>query len=602
MKPYTRSIFDLFDGKRRYVIPLFQRQYVWNREKQWELLWEDISRVSELRQGGNSLPPHFLGALVLNQIRTYGNQVPAHLIIDGQQRLMTFQIVLAALRDVAKDAEASDFADEVQRYLENTGIMADPAEECFKVWPSKFDQKAFRSIILPDRMLEGEASKNEDSLILRAFEYFYEAMKDFVKQGQPKLRVETLYQALRHDLEVVSIELDEDDDPQMIFETLNARGEPLLPSDLLRNNLFWRARDKNEDKDVLYEKYWVRFDQKFWKQEERIGRLKKPRIDLFMQDFIQCQEGNEINIGRLYYEYKLWIKERNPFSTVESELRALNDCADRFQQIIQAKPGESSYGEFFWRLNQIDVGTIYPLLLHILSHPKSEEDEISGIFVDLESYLFRRLICGLTPKNYNRIFLQLIRDLIKDGFSRRTLQAKLLQMGGEASRWPDDLEFTEAWLRHSVYLDVKPAQRMVVILKAIEETLGQAKSEKMQIVSPLSIEHIMPQSWHKTWPLSDGTYTKDRLSRTLEGIRNTEADERDSIVHTIGNLTLLTQPLNSAISNGMWDKKRPEICGQSRLALNSYFQERPEWNVQEIEERGKMLLDRALKIWPFPKK
>ena len=147
MKAYARSIFHLFDGKRRYIVPLFQRQYVWNREKQWEPLWEDISRVAERRWENQTGPPHFLGAMVLDQIRTYGNQVPAHLIIDGQQRLTTFQIIMAALRQVAGSVDASDFADEVQRYLENTGIMENRDEERFKMWPSRVDQEAFKLIV-----------------------------------------------------------------------------------------------------------------------------------------------------------------------------------------------------------------------------------------------------------------------------------------------------------------------------------------------------------------------------------------------------------------------------------------------------------------------
>jgi len=258
------------------------------------------------------------------------------------------------------------------------------------------------------------------------------------------------------------------------------------------------------------------------------------------------------------------------------------------------------YGLFFWRLKQIDVGTIYPLLLHILNHPDQAEQGIAGMLLDLESYLFRRLICGLTPKNYNRIFLQLIRDLIKDGFSRENLQKSLLHMSGNAGMWPDDRIFSEAWGSRNVYLEMKPAQRIVVVLRAIEDALRQEKNERMLIQSPLTIEHIMPQSWEKTWPLSDGTYVKDRFSRIVEGIRNTEADGRDSILHTFGNLTLLTHPLNSAVSNAPWEEKRPEICKHSALALNSYFQESPNWDVEEIRERGRKLPDIAIKIWPYP--
>lgn len=601
MKPYTRSIFDLFDGKRRYIVPLFQRQYVWNRENQWEPLWEDISRVSDRRWEKRPLPPHFLGALVLDQIRTFGNQVPAHLIIDGQQRLITFQLILAALRDIARDVDASDFSDEVHRYLENTGIMENYVEERFKVWPSKVDQEVFKTIIDPTLLNEVNLShKTENTLVSQAYQYFRDAIGDYVNSGEPKRRVENLYQVLRHDLQVVSIELDHDDDPQVIFETLNARGEPLLPSDLLRNFIFWRASKKKEEREMLYEKYWLPFDKKFWKQEERLGRLKRPRIDIFMQHFLQSQEGQEINIGRLYHEYKTWIKERDPFETVEAELKSLTNYAQIFRQLIEANPEAFPYGTFFWRIKQIDVGTIYPLILYILNHPLSGENDVSGMFSDLESYLFRRLICGLTAKNYNRIFLQFIKDLIKDGFSRENLKKSLLHLSGDASKWPDDNTFSEAWMTRSVYLEMKPVQRIIVVLRAIEDILRHEKDEKMLILSPLSIEHIMPQDWNRTWPLSDGSYVGDRFSRILDGVHNQEADERDSLLHTFGNLTLLTQPLNSAISNGRWEEKRQEIAKHSALALNRELQKYENWDAREIRERGKMLLEKAMKIWPYP--
>jgi len=601
MKPYTRSIFDLFDGKRRYIIPMYQRQYVWNQEKQWEPLWEDISRASDRRWENRFWPPHFLGALVLDQIRTFGNQVPAHLIIDGQQRLITFQLILAALRDIARDVDASDFSDEVHRYLENTGIMENRAEERFKVWPSKVDQGMFKAIIDPALLNEMEATcKTENTLVKQAYQYFRGAISDYVNSGEPKRRVENLYHVLKHDLQVVSIELDHDDDPQVIFETLNARGEPLLPSDLLRNFLFWRANKKKEDRETLYEQYWLRFDQKFWKQEQRLGRLKRPRIDIFMQHFLQSQEGQEINIGRLYHEYKTWIKEREPFETVEAELRSLTNYAEIFKQLIEANPQTLPHGIFFWRIKQIDVGTIYPLILYILSHPLRTEHDISGMFLDLESYLFRRLICGLTAKNYNHIFLQFIKDLIRDGFSRENLRNSLLHLSGDASKWPDDNSFSEAWMTRNVYLEMKPVQRAIVVLRAIEDAFRQEKDEEILIQSPLTIEHIMPQGWSGTWPLSDGSYVGDRLSRIVDGVHNEEADDRDSLLHTFGNLTLLTHPLNSAISNGKWEEKRPEIGKHSALALNRDLQKYENWDARQIRERGKMLLEKAMKIWPYP--
>ncbi len=244
MKAQGRSIIHLFDGKRRYLVPLFQRQYVWNQTNQWEPLWEDINRMIERRETNGKGSPHFLGALVLDQARTYGNQVPSHVIIDGQQRMTTFQIVLSALRDIARVLNVIRYADELQRYIINTGIMEIPDEECFKVWPTRVDQGAFKAIMLSD------FSATISSNLLSAYRFFYQTIKKYIDGSQDEdteRKIERLFQVLRDDLEIVSIELEGDDDPQVIFETLNARGEPLLPSDLMRNFIAMTWRDSQTD-------------------------------------------------------------------------------------------------------------------------------------------------------------------------------------------------------------------------------------------------------------------------------------------------------------------------------------------------------------------
>jgi uncharacterized protein with ParB-like and HNH nuclease domain len=597
VKAYARSILHLFDGKRRYLVPLFQRQYVWTRDKQWAPLWDDMARMAERLRVSPDGPPHFMGAIVLDQVRTFGNQVPAHLIIDGQQRLTTFQLVLAAVRDVAQELQAEVYASEIDRYLRNSGIMEKSEEEQFKVWPSHVDQAAFRGVI------DSTApSADGTHRIVLCYRFFLEAVKGFTRSNgradEAKRGVELLYHVLRDALEVVSIELEGDDDPQVIFETLNARGEPLLPSDLLRNFLFWRAERNREDKDRLYAEYWAPLDQKFWKVEERLGRLKRPRIDIFLQHYLESQTAAEVNVARLFHEYKLWIRDQSPFQTIEAELESLAANSNVYRVFIEADPHAVPHGVFLSRVKQLDVGTVYPLLLFILAHPDRDGQDVSGMLLDIESYLFRRFICGLTTKNYNRVFLQLIRDLRSGAFRRETLRTTLKSLTGEAVVWPDDQKLTQAWLSRDAYKQIK-SQRLILILKAIEDRLRTEKAEQVSVLSPLSVEHVMPQEWYGTWPLSDGTLARPWYERLLEKEVNAEADERDRVVHTFGNLTLLTYPLNSSVSNSSWQVKRPEICKQSALALNRYFQDEPMWDVAQIERRGRELLETAIKVWPY---
>ena len=148
MQARSRTIFDVFDSKKRYLVPLFQRQYVWSLEAQWEPLWEDIGSKVFARLDNQEVPPHFLGAIVLDQMRTYGNAVPSHIIIDGQQRLTTFQIFLTSFRNICKKLDDLLHAEELNRYILNTGIMENMQVEQFKVWPTKMDQQHFSDVIL----------------------------------------------------------------------------------------------------------------------------------------------------------------------------------------------------------------------------------------------------------------------------------------------------------------------------------------------------------------------------------------------------------------------------------------------------------------------
>jgi hypothetical protein len=223
MKPYTRSIIELFDGKKRFLIPLYQRQYAWNVGSQIPLLWEDIERIAKrVEEDRMSLVPHFMGAMVVGQIKTYGKQVQAFEIIDGQQRLTTFQIFLAALRDVA-DEEGSKYAVELQKYLLNDGVMEQQEVERFKLWPSLMDSRSFVSIIDPKSVVDDIIPKQSDDGFVKksvkAREYLKDAIRKHVTiEGNfDEHRFESIFEALKDGLAIVSIELEKGDDPQTIF-------------------------------------------------------------------------------------------------------------------------------------------------------------------------------------------------------------------------------------------------------------------------------------------------------------------------------------------------------------------------------------------------
>jgi len=277
MKANAVPLLAIFEKKMRLEVPLFQRQYVWCREKHWEPLWEDISRkFTEYLEGRKNAPVHFLGAMVLDQKQTPTTHVEKRQVIDGQQRLTTLQIFLAALRDLCREQDCEDLAKECEAFTLNKGMMAEPEVDKFKVWPTQLDRGQFADVMGSGSRAElvkkhpltyrKYARKPEPRpRMVEAYLFFREQLSEFflgTKTEKPLAtdvplaqRLEECFQALKNALQVVAIDLEQDDDAQVIFETLNARGEPLLPADLLRNFIFLRAARRGEPQETLYKEF-----------------------------------------------------------------------------------------------------------------------------------------------------------------------------------------------------------------------------------------------------------------------------------------------------------------------------------------------------------
>lgn len=622
MNANAAPVLALFEKKLRLEVPLFQRQYVWSREHQWEPLWEDLERkFCEYLEGRREAPVHFLGAMVLDQKQTPTTHVEKRQVIDGQQRLTTLQIFLSAFRDFCRDHGCIDLSDECESFTLNKGMMGDPETEKFKVWPTHLDRQQFADVITsksrasleerhPRRRRKYARKDEPRPRMVEAYFFFYNQLEDFFlgSNGDSPIasdvglanRLEECFTALRNSLKVVVIDLENDDDAQVIFETLNARGEPLLPADLLRNFIFLRAARTKEPAEPLYQKYWSQFDDSFWRKEVKQGRLSRPRSDLFMQHFLASRQMVDIPIKHLFVEYKFWIDRKHPFETITEELATLARQGDHFRRIIEPRKGDPMFSLVRF-LDCFDVRTSYPLLLYLLEHDISDADW-SSISVILESYLLRRAVCGLSTKNYNRIFLTITRTLHREGTSPETLRKSLAEMSGPSSEWPREDAFRTAWLtQHAYHFLQQP--KLVHILGRLNDTYLNNKTEKISIDGPLTVEHILPQSWTDQWPLQDGSQgVKSPESLTLDpsdpkiGLTR----KRNALLQTFGNLTILTQPLNSSVSNGSWQKKRPEILKSSLLPINQMLRNYETWDEDAIIQRAESLFDRAARVWPGP--
>lgn len=624
MKANAVPLLAIFEKKMRLEVPLFQRQYVWYRDKHWEPLWEDISRkFTEYLEGRKDAPVHFLGAMVLDQKQTPTTHVEKRQIIDGQQRLTTLQIFLSVFRDFCHKEGCDDLAKESEAFTLNRGMMADPEVDRYKVWPTLLDQPQFAGVISSGSREEVERryplvrrkyARRPDPRprMVEAYLFFYDQLIEFflgtltekplVSDVSLAQRLEESFQALKNSLQVVAIDLEQDDDAQVIFETLNARGEPLLPADLLRNFIFLRAARRGEPQEALYKEYWQRFDDRFWRVEVKQGRLLRPRSDLFMQHFLSSRQTIDIPIKHLFVEYKFWIERQQPFPSVKEELATLSRQGDDFRRIIEPKKGDPLYALVTF-LDAFDIRTSYPLLLTMLD-VKIDDGQWNVISVILESYLLRRAVCGLTTKNYNRVFLGLTRSLRRDGVTSANLTKQLLEQTGESTEWPSDEMFKEAWATRHAYQTLNNT-KIVHILKRLNETYSVNKMEQMTFEGQLTVEHILPQQWIDHWPLPDGskgiTYT-EFLSVQADDPRLVMTRNRHALLQTIGNLTILTQALNSSASNSAWADKKPELLRHSLLPINQQLYDVINWDEATIEKRSSELFQRALKLWSRPEK
>ncbi|WP_441288005.1 DUF262 domain-containing protein [Sorangium sp. KYC3313] len=622
MKANAVPLLAIFEKKMRLEVPLFQRQYVWSQDDQWLPLWEDICRkFTEYLEGRKDAPVHFLGAMVLDQKQTPTTHVEKRQVIDGQQRLTTLQIFLAAFRDLCRESTCEELAKECDSFTLNKGMMAEPDADRFKVWPTLLDRQQFKDVIgagsraaleekHPRQRRKYQRHDDPRPRMVEAYLYFHDQLREFffgvggeppIAADQPlAVRVEECFQALKNALQVVVIDLEGGDDAQVIFETLNARGEPLLPADLLRNFIFLRAARQGESQEALYEEYWRRFDDDFWRQEVKQGRLLRPRSDLFMQHFLASRQTADIPITHLFVEYKFWIERKRPYATVREELATLARQGDDFRRIIDPKKDDILFPLTSF-LDAFDIRTAYPLLLHLLD-ARTTESHWRQITVLLESYLLRRAVCGLNTKNYNRVFLTLTRSLRRDGTTPENVRKHLAELSGESTGWPSDDEFRTAWQERATYQTLAQP-RVVHILRRLSDALLSGKSERISIDGPLTIEHILPQSWIEHWPLADGTagMTADELvSSDATDPRAVATRRRSAAIHTLGNLTILTQALNSTVSNSAWKVKKPELLVSSLLPINQQLHTFVTWDESSIEVRGRALFDVALKLWPGP--
>ncbi|MEX1009665.1 MAG: DUF262 domain-containing protein [Acidimicrobiia bacterium] len=605
---------DLFDGKVCYEIPAFQRPYVWTEEDQWQPLWDDIARVTDAvidigedEKALAVLAGHFLGAVVVKQLASAAGDPLRSSVIDGQQRLTTLQLLLDAAQLVMEQFDHEDVAESLQELVLNDSKRFRATPKRFKLWPSRIDRVAFEHVMdnelaVPDDVV--------DNRISQAHRFFRAAIAEWAEvTGDPEKagrRLAALAQVLQRHLQIVAIDLSGNDDDQLIFETLNDRGTPLLAADLIKNYVFQRCEDLGADVDGWSDTYWRDFDDDWWRDQVSQGRMYRSRIDLFLQYWLTMRIKDEIPTDAVFARFRGYANEQLAGRAVaEQFLAGLRRDADTFRDFAQLDP-RSARGSFYTRVVEaLELGAFIPLLLWLISeHHEASADQSDKALAAVESWAVRRTLLRRTMKDVNKLVVALLKELDEhpaEVVGDATV-AYLRAQTADARTWPMDEELLTALPTVKAYGNIKQ-QRLRALLAGVELQLRSERHEEVTLPAKLEIEHVMPQGWRSYWGAG--------IANDLEA-----ATRRDHLVNTIGNLTLVTQKLNVALSNRPWtDAEAQEVAPTGKDAglgkrslLNRYSvllinkdivdPHEQAWSEQDIATRNTYLATVIAEVWP----
>ena len=480
MEAKDYSLDDIFRASQLLEIPLYQRRYIWDLESQWSPLWNDILRIANrgLEDPQALHRPYFLGSVVIQQRPNEVGAVQRRTVIDGQQRLTTLQLLLDATHAVLLELNVLEEAEQLEAVIRNKVKSSRPNHERFKVWPLNIDQAAFEEVMNAEPPVSHKDLANRDSKFVRAHEFFTQQARDYLKaesESRIAARAEALVNALRESLKLVVISLEQHEDPQEIFETLNARGVRLTSADLIKNFIFQRLLLEGEDDSDAYNKYWKLFETPFWEKLVSKGRYVEPRLAIFLGQFLVSRVAEEIKVERVFDRFKRYVADQAKLTTLDL-LKQIHALAVEYERIVvaasQPEGALTVVERFVYRTQEMDTETVKPVLLHLIDPalPKLPDHEVEGALCAIESWLVRRAVVRATGKAYNKLFPQLVGELLAGSRINacRYVETFLREQTADSLYWPDDSTVKTALKSLGVYrLLTRSRLRMVLELSLI---------------------------------------------------------------------------------------------------------------------------------------
>ena len=556
MKPQAISILDFIKSTdKTFVIPVYQRNYSWDT-KNCEKLFSDLQE--SLRTNKH----HYFGNIVyyaLSDNRAFGYTELA--LIDGQQRITSTMILLAAIRDSEKNEDVRNAITET--YLENS---KGDEKNRVKLKQIEGDRNIYEAIIRGD--FDGSSSSNAGRN--------YKKFKQLIKES--KLTTDELLEAINN-LEVIALDLNinqESESPQIIFESINATGKELTTADLLRNYLLLGIKDKDEQ-ERYYKDYWLPI-------ENNIG--SSDSISDFINKYLIMRIGDTVNKGTEYEEFKKRY-EKLFGSDAKLALEQLKHYSKYFLWISEPSriyDQHRKVSNALKDLKEFSIVPITPLLLFICERADSSEcdfdmDSLERALRYIEAWAFRARVVGLlTSGQFNSIASRSILNAAKRAKTSNYDEIIRYELSNYSTQdiWPTDADFRQAFMKYNFYKNYKNYVQRKLEYKISNDRINE---------KPDSIEHILPETLNDHWK---GVLGPDYSAIHAEWL------------HTIGNLTPMNQPDNSFNSNDSYDKKRPQYLKSSWELTRNVGQEYDSWDATKIENRAQALAAKATEIWQGP--
>lgn len=571
------TLIDILAGDKKYIVPVFQRFYAWNQDN-WKALWTDLQLlVHEPDQNYD----HFIGPMIVNP-RAVMHDMTRFFVIDGQQRLITLSILLCALRDAAVEHDFRTFADRVQEML---AFKTTRDQTVFRMEPRFADREPFRKVV------QGEIPpRDSEESIVQAYHYFKDEIQLDIQlsDGDVFDYLDEVFQSIRKRLKLVSITLEDKDDPTKIFESMNFKNEKLLNADLIRN--FALMQLPIEKQDEFGNTQWESFEKLF--TDGSSGRPNDAELEDFYYRFLIAQVGYFAK-GKVYPTFTSFAQERIVGGTIQEisdSLTGLVTTLKRFARYYRAivhpeNERDSDLKAAFEKFQLLGVVTAIPLLMDWYDRYDydSREDRMNkesflSMLDALESFVIRRWIRGERTRGYGSDFAQ-----AKESDSTSDLYRYFHQRG-----WPSDAEIKDALVDFPLY--DKDKKRTRLIMDQLEISYGHKERVDLRNRDAISIEHILPQT--------------DRIPDSWKEMLGVNAEEiHKKYRHTLGNLTLTGY--NQELSKKSFDEKKQVYASTaygSRIALNEFVLEQDRWTENKILERTADLSSRLIEIWLAPRR